>query len=144
MRRATCCLLVVLFGSWSSSFGQSAPKFTTPQIVATFERLGQTKEIKPVTIYTPPHWGTFRVSIVMVGTVANHSSNFWSAKVYYSDGAGNKNFVETDLDENTRQTNGAGFPIRAKAGTPLKISVTPVGDTSGSEYNVWVVVEQLM
>jgi hypothetical protein len=47
MRNLTCCLLVALFGSWSSSLGQSAPKFTSPRIVATFERLGQTAEIPP-------------------------------------------------------------------------------------------------
>ena len=71
MRNTTCCLLVVLFGSWSSSLGQNAPKFTTPQIVATFQRLNQTAEIPPTTLYTPPKWGTFRVSVVMVDTVAN-------------------------------------------------------------------------
>ena len=60
MRRSTCCVLVELFGSWLSSFGQSAPKFTTPQIVATFQRLNQTGEIPPTTIYTPKNCGTFR------------------------------------------------------------------------------------
>jgi hypothetical protein len=35
--------------------------------------------------------------------------------------------------------------IRAKAGRPIKFSVTsPYGGTEGSKYNVWVVVEQLM
>src|ERR1700690_651007 len=101
MRRATCCLLVVLSVSWASSLGQHAPKLTSPQIVATFQRLGQTKEIKPVTLYTPPPWGTFRISIVIVGTIANVSAAFWAAKAYYSDAAGNENVVETDLDENT-------------------------------------------
>jgi hypothetical protein len=64
--RRTCCLLVVLFGSWLSSFGQSSPQLTSPKIVATFERLNQTAEIPPTTIYTPKNWATFRVSIVMV------------------------------------------------------------------------------
>jgi len=60
MRRSTCCVLVELFGSWLRSFGQSTPKFTTPQIVATFQRLNQTGEIPPTTIYTPKNCGTFR------------------------------------------------------------------------------------
>src|ERR1700680_3891972 len=75
MRRSTCCLLVVLFGSWSSSLGQSAPKLTYPKIVATFHRFGLTAELPPTTIYTPKNWGTFRISIVMVGTVANGQIN---------------------------------------------------------------------
>jgi hypothetical protein len=145
MRRSTCCLLVVLFGSWLSTLGQSAPKFTTPQIVATFQRLNQIGEISPTTIYTPKNWGTFRVSIVMVGTTGNgESAAFWSAKIDYTDGAGDTNFLEGDLLTSTPQTDGVQYPIRTKAGKPLKVSVTSVGNTSGSKYNVWVVVEQLM
>src|SRR5579863_7213603 len=56
MRRSTCCLLVILFGSWLSSFGQSTPKLTSPKIVATFQRLGLTADLPPTTIYTPKNW----------------------------------------------------------------------------------------
>jgi hypothetical protein len=150
MRNATCCLLVVLFGSWSSSLGQNAPKFTTPQIVATFERLGLTAELPPTTIYTPKDWGTFRISIVMVGTVANGQVNpYWEGGLQFTDGAGlNRPSFQTfaaELATDIRRTAAAEFPIRAKAGKPLKFSVTShQGDTSGTKYNVWIVVEQLM
>ena len=150
MRRSTCCLLVVLFGSWLSSFGQKAPKFTTPQIVATFQRLNQTADISPTTIYTPANWGTFRISIVMVGTVANGMGNnaSWVGGVQFTDGAG-ENAPDYPFDAElftiTRQTAVAEFPIRAKAGRPIKFSViSPYGGTEGSKYNVFVVVEQLM
>jgi hypothetical protein len=88
MRNATYCLLVVLFGSWSNSLGQNAPKFTTPQIVATFQRLNQTKEIKPFTIYTPSQWGTFRISVVMVLTRANQNNSQWDGTIQFDDAAG--------------------------------------------------------
>jgi hypothetical protein len=146
MRRA-CFLLVVLFGSWSSSLGQSAPKFTSPRIVATFERLGVTAGIPPTTIYTPKNWGTFRISIVLVCTVANGDGNAnWRGDVVFTDGAGNNSgsLWEAAVPTQIRGTRVTEFPIRAKAGIPIKFSVTPFGQVGGSKYNVWVVVEQLM
>ena len=143
MRNAACCLLVVLFGSWSSSLGQKAPQFTTPQIVATFQRRNQTKEIKAATLYTPAAWGMFRISIVAVGVVANGKNGFWSFEVHFTDGAG-ANSAGTALSTQTRQTAASEFPIRAKAGVPIKLSVMPNDETSGSQYNIFVVVEQLM
>ena len=144
MRRATFLLLVFLSVSWASSLGQSAPKLTTPQIVATFQRLNQTKEIKPVTLYTPPQWGTFRVSIVMVLTVGNGNQNTeWDGWFRFVDGAGMSQYVLA-LPGNTPQRTFAEFPIRVKPGTPLTFAVKPLNDPSGSKYNVWVVVEQLM
>ena len=142
--RRTCYLLVVLFGAWSSSLGQSVPKFTTPQIVATFHRLGQTAEIPPTTIYTPKNWGTFRISIVMVGIVAT-GNGYWAGELLFDDGAGKDNpfdfaaFLNLDI----RRTAVAEFPIRAKMGKPIRFQVKSVG-AEGSKYNVWVVVEQLM
>jgi hypothetical protein len=149
MRRATCCLLVSLLGSWLSSFGQTAPKFATPRIVATFERLGQTAEIAPTIIYTPKKWGTFRISIVMVLTETNgFHHNFWTGHVSFKDGAGeNAPYFPNDdanLYADLLETGGSEFPLRAAAGKPIKFSVTSEGTTSGTKYNVWVVVEQLM
>jgi hypothetical protein len=143
MRNATYCLLVVLFGSWSSSLGQKAPQFTTPQIVATFQRLNQTKQLGPVTLYTPPQWGMFRISIVAVGVVANGENGQWSFGVQFTDGAGTTS-GGTALSTASRETAVSEFPIRAKAGVPIKLSVIPNDETSGSQYNIFVVVEQLM
>jgi hypothetical protein len=145
MRRSTCCLLVVLFGSWLSGSGQSAPKLTSPKIVATFERIGQTAEIPPTVIYTPPKWGTFRVSMVMVLTVGNGSTfGAWGPLLYFYDGSGKNQGGGADVTANTPQTADVEFPIRAHAGKPLTFAVSSSGDTSGSKYNIWVVVEQLM
>ena len=148
MRRATCCLLVVLLAS-CVSFGQSAPKFTTPRIVATFERLGLTSEMPPITLYTPKNWGTFRISISMVGTVANGNDGFWLGWVQFRNAAGESARAQgpfaAQLFTLTRRSGFAEFPIRAKAGEPIKFGVSsPGGGTDGTKYNVWVVVEQLM
>jgi hypothetical protein len=71
MRKSTLCFLLVLLSSWSA-YGQAPTKHkpTFPQIVATFQRLGQNGEISPTSLFTPKRWGTFQVSIVMVETVA--------------------------------------------------------------------------
>jgi hypothetical protein len=85
----------------------------------------------------------------MVGTVANGQDGaFWLGGLQFWDGAGeNLPGFETFaavLSTSVRFTAVTEFPIRAKAGKPLKFSVASNGDTSGSKYNVWVVVEQLM
>jgi len=148
MRRSTCCLLAILFGSWLSSFAQSAPKLTSPKIVATFERIGQTAEIPVTTLYTPQKWGTYRISVVMVLTVGNTNSTFWIGDFQFEDGAGmnggNGSLFATWLQVASPLTVSSEFPIRAKAGKPLTFSVVGNPENQGSKYNVWVVVEQLM
>ena len=147
LQKTIVCALAVLFGSWASTFGAGVatkPILGQPVIVAAYERLDITGRVAPITIYTPQQWGTFRVPIVMVGTVANGQSNaFWDGNLAFTDGAGeNGPFFGRDalLYTDMRRTGVAEFPIRAKAGKPMKFSVTPFGDTSGTKYNVWVVV----
>ena len=142
MRNATCCLLVVMFGSWSSSLGQNAPKFTTPQIVATFQRLNQTGPISPATLFTPKHWGTFQVSLVMVQTVAGPVNGWWNAEFNWTDGGGAESYNPISLGDARGQDNWI-FATRVKAGTPFIFSTTEADSPSG-KYNVWIVVEQLM
>jgi hypothetical protein len=136
MRRTTA-LLVMVFGSWLSSLGQSAPKFTAPQIVATFHRLNQAAEIPPTTVYTPKSWGTFRISIVMVGTVANGTSNTdWAGLLQFTDADGENvpcDGCGTFLPLDRLRNSVIEFPIRARAGKPIKFFVKSEGDTSGTE-----------
>src|SRR5580658_9248670 len=99
MRNATCCLLVMLFGSWSSSLGQNAPKLTTPQIVATFQRLNLTHDIHLTTIYTPTNWGTFRVSLLMTLNVENGNDGVLYGDVFSENGGGK--LVEPSLSIRT-------------------------------------------
>jgi hypothetical protein len=145
MRRSTCLLLVVLFGSWLSSFGQTAPKLRYPKIVATFERVGQTDKIPPTTIYTPPKWGTFRATLIMVLTRGNGEQEAgWSGIVRFTNGGGTFGGPAVELPTSNRTAGYSEMPIRAIAGRPITFEVDSSGDTSGSKYNVWLVVEQLM
>jgi|ERR1022692_1218147 hypothetical protein len=140
--RRTCYLLVMLFLSWTSSFGQSAPKLTSPRIVATFQRLGQTGPIDPVTIYTPRQWGTFQISIIIVETVAG-GDGYWNPKCFWKDGGGPEESNIILLGTTQRGSGSLVFAARVKAKTPLTFSTTVV-NSPGGKYNVWVVVEQLM
>jgi hypothetical protein len=109
--------------------------------------LGQTKEIKPVTIYTPPQWGTFRISIIMILTVANGNNGpLWAGRVRFTDAIGvDPWFPEAALSTVEPISTFTEGPFRAKAGTPIRFSVSSQnGDTSNTKYNVFVVVEQLM
>jgi hypothetical protein len=148
MRRATLSLLLFLGGLWSVSLGQRVPKFTTPRIVATFERFGVTGAISPTTIYTPKSWGTFRISIVLVGTVANgHQQSSYEGGILFTDGAGKNTPTASTvaiLPTDVKRSGQVEFPIRAKPEKPIQLFVSANGHTSGTQYNVWVVVEQLM
>jgi hypothetical protein len=53
-------------------------------------------------------------------------------------------FPSIELTTFARTMNSLDLPFRAKAGLPMTFSVVPSGFTSGSKYNVWIVVEQLM
>ena len=142
MRRA-CSLLMVLFASFVC-FGQSAPKLTSPRIVAAFERLGQTAAIPPTTIYTPKKWGTFRVSVIMILTKGNNGNGGdWQGQFLFVDGAGV--FTgEPSIFAGTKNRAVWETPFRCKPGQRMVFSVTPGGNTAGSKYNALVVVEQLM
>ena len=147
MSRSTCSLLMLVLVSWLSSFGQNAPKTTFPRVVATFHRYGQTADLSPTTIYTPKNSGTFRVSVVMVLTVGNGNGNAgWNGQLEFNDGGGHNSglYWQVFLVSQTPTTRSAEFPIRANPGAPIRFSASQAGDASGSKYNVWVVVEQLM
>ncbi len=142
MRRVTFCLLLVLFWSWSSSFGQNASEPTFPRIVATFQRLNQTGPIRLTTIFTPEHWGTFQISTVIVQAVAGGDGT-WSELYKWTDGSGKQEYPFVSLNSNLRHSNNGVFAARVKTATPFKFGVT-ASNSAGGKYNVWVVVEQLM
>jgi hypothetical protein len=139
MRRV--CLLVVLFGSWCFSLGQSAPKLTVPKIVAAFERLNQTSPISLTKVFTPQHWGTFQVSVVMVETVAG-GEGIWNGQFFWRDGGGDEG-NGLPLGTTRRGSVSIIWAGRMKAGTPFEFSINAV-NSPGGKYNVWIVVEQLM
>jgi hypothetical protein len=81
MRKSTCCVLVMLFGSWLSSLGQSAPKATFPRVVATFHQYGLTDALPPTTIYTPKN-----------GARSASRLSWWGSRLIESTPCGQENF----------------------------------------------------
>lgn len=149
MQKAACCLLVLLLGSWTASFGQSAKVQGTAKgdsaarVVARFKLLAQTGPVSPTVVFTPTAWGMYRISTVMVLT-AEGGNGDWYGNFAWADGGGNEQLLKIDLTTKpgfSRYTSWI-FAARMKPGTPLTFSVTPF-DSPGGKYNVWVVVERM-
>jgi hypothetical protein len=150
VRKTIVGLLVVTFGFQISSFEAAAkqPTVTSPVIVATYKRIGLTGKVGPVKLYTPTQWGTFRVSFILVLTKANGNPEpYWEGSVNFHDGAGNNSQrypFGLGLGTEKRHTVSEDLPIRSAPLWPISVTVTPSGDVSNTEYNMFVVVEQLM
>lgn len=138
MRRKLLLLFVV---GLATCVGGSAAD--TPHIVAKFELLNQTGPIPTTTVFTPKHWGTFQISTIIVQTVAS-GNGFWNEAFTWTDGGGTQTVVlnssgNTDLRGSTSKV----FALRMNRGKPLRVGTSTV-DLPGGQYNLWVVVEQLM
>jgi hypothetical protein len=149
MRKPTI-VLTLLFAVCLSGVGQNTPaKAVYPRIVKRFQLFNQTATFSPITIYTPKDWGTFRLSASMVRTVdGKNASGVWFGFLLWQDGGGMENSGYT-VNMSLPVQSFAGYAdavltARLKAGTPLQVSVGSNGDTTGSKYNVFVVVERLM
>jgi hypothetical protein len=138
-------VFTMLFAACLSCFGQGAPaQATYPRIVKRIQLLNQTKAISPMTIYTPKDWGMFRVSVVMVETIAGQAGT-WQALMQFTDGAGTDS-PGLDIGLDATQTGRAWGDIlfRDEAGMPIKFWVIGPADGTGGQYNVFIVVERLM
>lgn len=124
-----------------ASTGKAKPTF--PQVVATFQRIGHARGIS-TTIYTPKSWGTFRISAVMLLTVANGGGGYWQGDIMTTDGSVGVDVGGLFFDTLKPLTSQTEQPVRLKPGKPVILTVIPGGDTTGSKYNIFVVVEQLM
>jgi hypothetical protein len=148
MRRATICLMLVLVVSWAKGVSQSVAKSTSkgsfPRVVATVRLFHQTGPISPTTIFTPEKWGVYRLSAVGVLTRAGGNGS-WNGGFQWTDGGGKESTdCLTLATMSTGSSSCSSFALRDLSGKSLTYSVTQSGDTSGSEYNFFVVIEQLM
>ena len=112
--------------------------------MATYQRLNRTGAIDRAVLYDPALWGIFRVSLIMTLTEANGNGGSWNGVIEFKNGAGTVAEPSIILNTNVLNSEGSDVPIRVRAGAPITLSVTPTGDTSGSKYSVFVIVEQLM
>jgi hypothetical protein len=142
MRKATMCLLLV-FASVITGLARSSG---VPIVVARFKLLNQSGPITSATIYTPKWNGIFRITTVMVLTASSNGGGYWEPALGFTDRLGIGTTFATDyyLTTQTKNTlvNGTHAVID-HAGQPLTFSTVSSGDTSGSKYDVFIVVERI-
>jgi hypothetical protein len=145
MRKALSLLAVVL-GLAVGSFAQTTTTF--PKVVATFHRANQTDVIPMAAIFTPKTGGFFRFTVYGAVTKANPLTNgnttAWEPTVTFTDDTGDVTL--NDVLSVNRQSSGVltESSFWDRAGVPISFGVNSIGDVSGTEYNVIIVVEQLM
>lgn len=151
MRRIVCLLVAVMLGS--VCFGQTTkdamqnPGF--PRVVAALNLLDQTNAVGPVTLYTPTESGVFRISGTMVCTISNGKSNtYWNTRVTWANENGHNNptrfaDVATYTIGSSLPSSGSPFVFNANGGSAINITTSRTFDTSGSQYNAYIILEQL-
>jgi hypothetical protein len=149
MKSRTLVLLTSLLLIAGMCFGQSTPNDSAqspglPRVVARFSRENRTKGIQPVTIYTPSKTGLFRATVIFELTVGNHltQGQSWTGSFEWANRVGVNTFrpsVATTSPESVSFTQS----FSAFQDIPMTFSIISSGDVSHTEYNVYVVLEQL-
>jgi hypothetical protein len=141
MRKALS-LLIVSLGLAVGSFAQTTATF--PKVVAVFHRCNQTDTIPTAPIFTPKAGGLFRFTIYgEILKAASDKDAYWSDTFTFTNHVGEEtfNFV---MPASPVTTSLFGSTIWDREGFPISVGVNSVGDVSGSEYNITIVVEELM
>ena len=149
MRRAiiavTAILLVTSITSLPSSGQNSRTWEKFPRVVATVRLFRQTGPISPTKIFVPKKFGVYRLSAIGVVTLANGQNANWNTIFQWTDGGGKESTQCLTLPtEKTGSSSCSSFALRDLKANSLTYSVTQSGDTSGSRYNLFIVVEQIM
>jgi hypothetical protein len=143
-------LLVTLLISTTFCFGQSEVKDSGqnpgfPRVVARVNLFNRTKAIGPQTLYTPKQSGVFRLSGTINVTVGNGESGTWYLSgLWANEVASNNGSTIAIVGTNVPQSGTPISPVvfNASKGTPISIQ-TDGGSTSGTQYNIYVILEQL-
>jgi len=151
MKSRIFVVLASLLLSAGMCFGQSTTKDSGqnpgfPRVVARVNLLQRTKALGPETLYTPTKSGLFRVSGALNCTVGNDDQiAAWSAVVFWVNEIGSNQLQVVSVAVNTPQTGVSPYQVvfNASKGQPITLSVVSSFDTSGSQYNAYIVLEQL-
>jgi hypothetical protein len=138
--------LLLLFVFCLSVCASGPAKDGIPHIVKRLNLYNQTGAIGPITLYTPKHSGMFRVSTVMLLTVANKAQGFFASSVGFTDklGAGILFGESSWLYTETKGGAISGtIPVLDEGGQPLTLSVVADQEWQGAQYNIYVVLEEL-
>jgi len=144
MRKTAICwpgmVLFALLGFCQVTTTKQTENPGFPRVVARISLWGKTGAIKPITLFTPKHFGVYRASGVMVVT-ADTEDPLYGA-IICKDGAGAQQL-------SFGSQGGVGdwpvgpFVFRDLIGVPIQLSVSAPGYQTG-KYNLFVVIEQIM
>ena len=130
-------------------FGQSAPKGSGqnpgfPRVVARLNLHNRTKAIGPEILYTPTQSGVFRITGIMVCTIANGSEvAAWNGSVSWTNELGANSIPFFGAGTRAPNTEYGSWVINATANSPITLQITAFDDTSNTQYNAYIILEQL-
>jgi len=141
-RKSLCVLLTMLIACAFTSAR------TVPRIVKVIHLKNQTDSIGPITLYTPHKAGLFRLSSFLVTAVANGQAGLWCETFGFTDSVGPGTAMGPSACLNSQATGNISqevTTVESAAGAPITLSIAPgpFGPTTGTVYNVDVVVEEL-
>jgi hypothetical protein len=112
--------------------------------VGRWKFLKQTTNIAPVILYTPPNGGIYRVTFVEETTIANGEPNpFWYGGVSWTNELGQNPATGIYLITQIPYSTSSTAAMRVAKGTPIIFSTSSHQDTSGAQYNIYVVLEEI-
>jgi hypothetical protein len=139
MHKTTICLFMLLCSV--AALGQKPPLWKVVQALAL---TNQTAPIPQTTLFTPTRAGVFRLSVYMSGGGETPGGD-WDLSVGWTDLTG----ASSDFGELQVFTGGANYTqhspsmLSIEPKTPLLHEVDAAGNTSGSDYNLVITMEQL-
>jgi hypothetical protein len=143
MRRTAICWVAMVLLSAVLGFCQAtATKHTEnpgfPRVVAKISRWGKTGRIGATVLFTPKHFGVYRVSGVVV--VTSQIDNGVGVLVDFRDGGGSQQLT-FEAGGPPGDYSFGPFVFRDLIGAPIQLFVDS-GETG--KYNLFVVIEQIM
>jgi hypothetical protein len=148
MKSRMLVVLTSLLLTAGMCFGQSAPKDSGqnqgfPRVVAKLNFTDQTAEIGPVILYTPSKSGIFRATFVESCTETGPLGGSWQGGIHWTNETGHNGPLGVYIFADQVLSTGNSFPFNAASGLPITFSVTAAGNPKDSQYNVYVILEQL-
>jgi hypothetical protein len=109
--------------------------------------VNRTTGINSAKLYTPTQDGVFRPTLILTCTVGNGQAGFLSPSIGWTNELGQAlaiGFYATATEKPSGGITTSFSPsFRAVKGVPITLSIRPEGPTDGSEYNAYIILEQL-
>jgi hypothetical protein len=145
MRRTAIGWLAMVLFAAVLGFGQTTTTKQTenpglPRVVAKRVLWHKTGGFNPITLFTPKHFGVYRVSGVLVVTVETQNNMY--GHITYQDGGGAEQLSFSTIP-NVGDYAVGPFVLRDRTGVPIQLEIDKGQYLEGS-YNLFVVVEQIM